>query len=114
MTESLSRTQQLAHKRRFWKQHIDSWQKSGLTQAEYCRRLQLKVHQMAYWKKQFCHSQAKTEFVPVPLTPLMATKPLPAAGKLRIVLSNGLKVEVTTGFDPQLLCQVVVALRGLS
>ena len=114
MTETISRTQQLKQKRRFWKQHIDGWKKSGLTQAEYCRRLQLKAHQMAYWKKQFFRRQAKTEFVPVPITPLMATKLLPATGKLHIILSNGLKVEVSPGFDPQLLCQVVVALRGLT
>ena len=36
--DQISRAEQLEQKRAFWKQHIDSWQETGLTQAEYCRR----------------------------------------------------------------------------
>ena len=50
--EQLSRSEQLEQKRIYWKQHIDSWQETGLTQVEYCRRNNLKHHQMVYWKKQ--------------------------------------------------------------
>jgi hypothetical protein len=109
-----SRGEEPDQKRSYWKQHIDSWQNSGLTQAEYCRRLQLKEHQLTYWKKRFCQGEARTEFVPVPTAPLTTAKPPATEGKLRIILQNGLKVEVTSGFDPRLLCQVLVALRELS
>ena len=85
MSESLPRAERLEQKRSFWKQHIDSWEKSGLTQAEYCRRLQLKPHQMAYWKKQFYQSEAQAEFVPIQLSPLMAPAE-PCECKLHIPL----------------------------
>ena len=38
--DQLSRAEQLEQKRSYWKQHIDSWQETGLTQTEYCRRTQ--------------------------------------------------------------------------
>jgi hypothetical protein len=50
---SISRAEQLVTKRTYWKQHIDSWQETDLTQAEYCRQHNLKHHQLAYWKKRF-------------------------------------------------------------
>ena len=46
--EQLSRAEQLEQKRIYWKQHIDSWQETGLTQVEYCRQHDLKHHQLVY------------------------------------------------------------------
>ena len=34
--DKVSRAEQLEQKRTYWKQHINSWQVTGLTQAEYC------------------------------------------------------------------------------
>jgi hypothetical protein len=46
--EELSRAEQLEQKRTYWKHHIDSWQETGLTQAEYCQRNNLKHNQLVY------------------------------------------------------------------
>jgi hypothetical protein len=46
--EQLSRAEQLEQKRTYWKQQIDSWQQTGLSQTEYCRRHDLKHHQLVY------------------------------------------------------------------
>ena len=46
--EQISRAERLEQKLIYWKQHIDSWQESGLTEAEYCRRNNLKHHQLLY------------------------------------------------------------------
>ena len=42
--DQISRAEELEQKRSYWKQHIDSWQVTGLTQAEYCRQHNLKHH----------------------------------------------------------------------
>ena len=42
--DQISRAEELEQKRSYWKQHIDSWQVTGQTQAEYCRRHNLKHH----------------------------------------------------------------------
>jgi transposase len=55
--EQISRAGQLEQKRTYWKQHIDSWQETGLTQAEYCRQHNLKHYQLVYWKKRFLKTE---------------------------------------------------------
>jgi len=45
--EQISIAEQLKQKRTYWKQHIDSWQETGLTQAEYCRQ--------PGWRRGQCH-----------------------------------------------------------
>ena len=52
-----SRANQLEQKRNYWKQHIDSWRETGLTQAEYCRQHNLKYYQLVYWKKRLAMCQ---------------------------------------------------------
>jgi len=36
-------------KRQFWEDHVQAWQHSGLTQAEYCWQNNLKNHRWWYW-----------------------------------------------------------------
>ncbi len=44
---SLSRRQ----KRKLWKKHIQAWESSNLTQAEYCEQHNLKIKHFWYWKR---------------------------------------------------------------
>ncbi|MEE9356100.1 MAG: hypothetical protein V3U75_10970 [Methylococcaceae bacterium] len=37
------------HSPTFWREHIEQWQSSGLSQAAYCRQHALIVHQFRYW-----------------------------------------------------------------
>jgi hypothetical protein len=111
--EQLSRAEQLEQKRSYWKQQIEQWQQSGLTQAEYCRRNNLKHHQLVYWKKRYLNTQSDVSFAAVQLEELLDI-PTPAdQASLTVVIDKQFKVEVTEGFDPQLLRQLIVALRGL-
>ena len=111
--EQLSRAEQLEQKRSYWKQQIEQWQKTGLSQAEYCRRNNLKHHQLVYWKKRYLKAETEVSFVPVQLEALLDI-PAPAdQASLTVIIDNQFKVEIAAGFDPQLLRQVVTALRGL-
>ena len=56
--EQLSRAEQLEQKRSYWKQQIEQWQQSGLSQAEYCRRNNLKHHRLVYWKRRYLKTQS--------------------------------------------------------
>ena len=111
--EQLSRAEQLEQKRSYWKQQIEQWQQSGLSQAEYCRRNNLKHHQLVYWKRRCLKTETEVSFVPVRLEALLDI-PAPAdQASLTVIIDNQFKVEIVAGFDPQLLRQVVTALRGL-
>jgi hypothetical protein len=111
--EQISRAEQLERKRSYWKQHIENWQETGLTQAEYCRRHNLKHHQLVYWKKRFLKTETSASFVPLKLEDLLD---LPAQfdhAPLTLVINDQFKIEIRVGFDALVLRQVIVALRGL-
>ena len=109
-----SRAEQLEQKRTYWKQHIDSWQETGLTQTEYCRRHNLKHHQLVYWKKRFLKIEAGVSFVPVKLDDLLDPPTQSDCAALSLVINKHLKIEIRPGFDVQLLRQLIFALRGLT
>lgn len=112
--EQLSEAKQLEQKRTYWKQHIESWQETGLTQTEYCRRHNLKHHQLVYWKKRFSKTESGVSFVPLKLEDLVDIPVHPDRAALCLVINSHFKIEIRPGFDPQLLRQLILALRGLS
>jgi hypothetical protein len=111
--EQISRAEQLEQKRVYWKQHIDSWQQTGLTQREYCRRHNLKHHQLVYWKKRFLKTEADVSFVPLKLADLLDIPSGPEHASLTLVIDNQFKIEIRAGFDAQLLRQLIFTLQGL-
>ncbi len=110
----LSKAEQLEQKRAYWKQHIDSWQQTGLSQAEYCRRHNLKHHQLVYWKKRFIKTETAVSFAALKLDDLLDRTWLPQPASLCLVLNDQFKIEIRPGFDAQLLQQVILTLRGLA
>ena len=112
--EQISRAEQLEQKRTYWKQHIDSWQETGLTQAEYCRRHNLKHYQLVYWKKRFLKTETAVSFVPLELERLLDIPCQQDRAPLCLVINNHFKIEISAGFDPQLLRQLIFTLRGLA
>ena len=113
--DQLSRAEQIEQKRIYWKQHIDSWQETGLTQSEYCRRNNLKHHQLVYWKKRFLKTcETGVSFVPVKMQDLLDMPAQPDRASLSLIINDHFKVEIRSGFDAQLLRQLIFALRGLA
>ena len=110
----LSSAEQLEQKRSYWKQHIDNWQQTSLTQVEYCRQHNLKHHQLVYWKKRFLKTETNVSFVPLKLEDLLEIPARQDQAALTLVINNQFKIEIRAGFDAQLLRQLIFALRGLS
>ena len=94
-------------KQDFWKTHIEFWQQSKLTQAEYCRRNSLSIKSFGYRKRRMLGSQEQSLlFVPVtiqaePVTTFHSESPL------QLVLLNGLKVEIADDFNSVLLKKLI-------
>lgn len=112
--EQLSRAEQLEQKRSYWKDHIDSWQESGLNQAEYCRRHNLKHHQLVYWKKRFLKAETDVSLVPLKLDELLDMPCHSDQAALCLIIDDHFKIDIRSGFDAQLLRQLILALRGLA
>ncbi len=110
MARQNSYQQELAQKRRYWKKHVEAWRASGLPQARYCRRHNLKVHRLVYWRKKFTRkTKEAVSFVQIKLAddfqPLRAAAIKVAVGSFRI--------EVERGFDPDTLKQLIDTLGQL-
>jgi hypothetical protein len=111
--DQLSRAEQLEQKRSYWKQHIDSWQRTDLTQAEYCRQHNLKHHQLVYWRKRFLKTETDVSFVPLKLEDVLDLSARQNRASLTLVINNQFKIEIRAGFDSQLLRQLIFALPGV-
>lgn len=99
-------------KRQLWVFHIETWGKSNLTQAEYCRRNQLASKSFTYWKGKLKKEKTSSRFLPVPLK----TMPFPIKEKrahdLTLVFDDKFKIEVGDEFNASTLVRLVHALRG--
>ncbi len=106
-----TRAEELSEIRAFWKQQIQSWQESDLTQVEFCRKNNLIPHRFTYWKNRLVKSaKAPVSLVQVNMKANFNARPA-YASPLRLVFSNQYHVEIDRGFDPVTLRQLVYALR---
>ncbi|WP_158633766.1 IS66 family insertion sequence element accessory protein TnpA [Tautonia sociabilis] len=111
-----------------WLAAIDDYRRSGLTQAEFCRRRELPLHtfrRYLYGRRGATPAPAATE--PTPATPtdpprlvpvtLVAdtTAPEPAsaaADSLVLILDGRRRIAVAPGFDPETLRRLLDALEA--
>lgn len=79
-----------------WRQHIEKWQSSGLSQADYCRQQRINVRTLAarlsdYRKQSEVDSIA---LVQVQIEPTSVITPLPAA--IVFTHAHGHRLELST------------------
>jgi|SRR5208283_3610966 len=101
-----------------WRGHLSSWQSSGLSQAEYCRRKNLTPADFSWWKhelarrdgraKQAAMQNALPTFVPVKL----AATGLSAGCGCEVILLNGRCLRIGSGIDPRWAAELAAALEG--
>jgi len=104
------RTAELEVLRRYWKEQIESWQKSGLSQTEFCRRHGLKYHRFLYWRKRFIRPAAPRPSGIVELPFAIGTGGLVPEPLKPVRLAVGLRnyrIEVERDFDPIALRQLI-------
>ena len=98
-------TQDKTQLRQHWQSIVLDWQDSGLTQADYCRKHQLKPHQLNYWKSIFSKPRKSPAFIAV--ANAVATSSSPQV--IAVVLPNGLRLEVPVeqhSLLPQLITDI--------
>jgi hypothetical protein len=107
-------------RRRFWEAHLQAWQRSGLTQTEYCGRQGLSRRGFCFWKRRLA-SLAATErssvrFVPVAIRPdaevRAADRDVAPATGLTLV-TGGYRIEVGDRFVPDTLTRLLSTLGRL-
>lgn len=97
-------------KQRHWGHHLLTWKKSGLTQAEYCRRNQLSIKCFTYWKSRIEKPDPPMKLIPVPVRPVIEHR---QPAELVVVFKDRYRVEVGDGFNPAALEKVVQVLARI-
>jgi hypothetical protein len=92
-------------RRRSWEHHLERWQGSGLSQAEYCRRHGLSAKTFGYHKRRI--EKSPLCLVEVPLAAAVYTPPRP----LRLTVGLRYTIEIEAGFDSDTLRRLLEVLE---
>lgn len=99
-------------KRAWWRDHIERWRDSGLSQLAYCREHDLRPWQFTYWKRGLERPAAedRSSLMPVRLVDESPASPAADAGVV-VELEEGVRLRLSRGFDAAVLAEAVTALR---
>jgi hypothetical protein len=113
-------------KEHFWRRMLRRWRRSGLTVRQYCDQNHLSVPSFYAWRRTIAQrdqeaasaapaprcldhrgSDSQATFVPVQI---VATPPTPTAA-IEVVLGSGRVIRVASGFEPDMLRQLLPLLE---
>jgi transposase len=107
----------MTERARYWRRWLVRWNRSGLTQTEFCRRHGLKLANFAWWKRRLtlrigagtsrseARSASAAKFVEVAL-------PAERASGYEVVLSGGRVVRVPDEFDAESVSRLISAVES--
>jgi hypothetical protein len=109
-TPGLPKEVERERKQQYWGDHLRTWRKSGLTQAEYCRRNQLSTKCFTYWKSKTRRPDPPMKLVTIPVRPVIEHR---QSAEIVVVFKDRYRVEVGDGFNPATFEKVVQVLAQL-
>jgi hypothetical protein len=106
-----------------WNALLNDFRRSGLTQAEFCRRRQISLHSFRkhLYPPRPSHpapsddrssAGADPHFLPVTILPDPSPSITASPSHLELVLSNGRRIVVSPHFDPQTLRRLIAVVEG--
>ena len=116
MTQTRKADARSAH----WQHHINAWQSSDLSGADYCRQHQLAYHCFVYWRRKFANTteqqvpmdsdtQARSAFVTVQPQPITSVTAVNGAD-LHLRLPNGLEIRNIYNHNLGNVCSLLACL----
>ena len=84
--------------KKFWQTHLLQWKESRLSQSNYCKKNNIKVHRFSYWKRKLT---ARTNILPSDKSgfvqlPAIRVHPTPDISTLTLQLPNKLQIKGIT------------------
>ena len=91
---------------KFWIAHVQSWGKSNLNQADYCRENNLNKNRFSNWKRKFSSSEIINQFIKIPKKALIPAM----SDSIDLIINDSVKIKLTPNFNTALLQSVLKAL----
>jgi len=99
----------MKHDREFWTRHVKDWRRSGLTQAQYCRRHRLLKGTLGYWASTLNKPKAAgSALVEVGRTEV---KPQQSNCPIELAVQGGYLLRLWPGVEPAHLREVLLVLE---
>jgi hypothetical protein len=96
-----------------WRKHVAVWQRSGLSQAKYCRRHNLRPSYFSWWKIELARRDGRDAPAAATFVPLKLEAAEPAADyACEIVLRNGCRLRLGSSVAAQWAAELASALEG--
>ena len=77
----------------YWKSHLKDWNETNLSQASYCRKYQLKVHQFSYYKRRQSELNSRHK-IPGPGFIKLTPEPIPSVKQFSLCLHLSKKQSI--------------------
>ena len=97
---------------RKWREHVGAWQKSGLSQAAYCRQHGLMQHDFSWWKGEIARRDPRASAVVPTFVPVRMALPQPASYAFELELGGGRVLRFDARVDPSSLKAFALALEA--
>jgi len=112
----MAKTRKKTSRAAFWQKHISQWSKSGLTQAEYCRRNNLSAATFYWWKGELMRKlkTQKDSSTSMKFVELCGVPPthVGRGETYEIVLSRDRAIRVGRDFDSDVLKRLIIAVES--
>jgi len=120
---------------KWWLNHVEAWQKSGITQTEYCRTHNLNLKSFSNWKLKHVKESRKfsepevpvftSSHTAIPLIPVAISEQIDSAKEAEIeippllntgcsgitlIVKNDYQISLAIGFHPKTLKNVLAVL----
>jgi hypothetical protein len=101
----------------YWRERIEEWEVSGLTQVEFCRLEKLSLPSLRWWKWELARRDGlrnQPMFLPVRLTDTeeQETPSRQPSSVLEIVVETGYRIRVPQHFNPETLLRLLKTLEA--
>jgi hypothetical protein len=106
----------LSPRGRFWRKHVQQWQRSGATQSQYCREQDLSIAAFHWWRRKLAPGQPGVDpqkEQPTSPTPTFTEIRIPAVGTpaaayaYEIILPNRTEVRLRQNFDAEAVAALI-------
>lgn len=120
----VSLSEKLSNRAIEMRNYVREWRKSGLSQADFCRKYKLCQRNFSYWKVRFLTEKAKEKVNFVPVIPAkeervaarfnsLESKRSSQAPSLKLEVLDRFKIEVPENFSAPTLTRLVATLEAL-
>lgn len=110
MSQVKEKNQRLAQ---LWRNHIQQWSESGLSQSAYCRKNNLRPNRFTYWKQKFKTQNLPAEIVELSTAQVTQMFTPPDQIGLKLNVGSDFQIEIPDHFNQATLAGVLQVLGTL-